>query len=390
MSALSIRHILPGFSALPRDLTTSSMSGIVGTAYHIATEHSHAGHALSLVGMVPEGDGDLIGYGDIEIIPITPWRFAQLGPYDFRIFAPMASKLRLRRSVDIHHVYSNPFHLGLGTTTHEFLHYQTPVDNDSVQYQRSVQRASQVLCCSEFIRTQFLEHVDYPEEKTHVVYNGVDLNRFQAVDAAQKAQYREDFGLPADKVLIMFAGQITHEKGFLHLVHALRELNDDRLHLVTAGSSLLWNSAGNNHEISEYEREVRELLKDMPHTWLGNVPFHKMASLYGAVDVFTLPSTWQEPFGIVIVEAMAMGLPVVATQVGGIPEIILDGETGFLVPPADSKALADAFRKLADDPDLRQRMGAAGKVRSEQFSWARAADAVAQIYSETLGEPIST
>jgi glycosyltransferase involved in cell wall biosynthesis len=105
--------------------------------------------------------------------------------------------------------------------------------------------------------------------------------------------------------------------------------------------------------------------------------FHeKLAEYYRSADVFVFPSIWDEPFGIPVIEAMAAGLPVVATRVGGVVETVEDGKTGFLVPPADSHALAEAISALVQDRALRERLGAAGRERAlELFSFDSAAAA---------------
>jgi glycosyltransferase involved in cell wall biosynthesis len=99
---------------------------------------------------------------------------------------------------------------------------------------------------------------------------------------------------------------------------------------------------------------------------VGHVPWQKLADLYRRASVFVMPS-YYETFGISVIEAMAFGLPVVATKAGGLPEVVEDGVTGILVPPGDSEALGDALLRLLLDPDLRARMGQAGRerVRSE-------------------------
>ena len=110
---------------------------------------------------------------------------------------------------------------------------------------------------------------------------------------------------------------------------------------------------------------------------LGHVPWQKLADLYRHAGVFVMPSHY-ETFGISVIEAMAFGLPVVATHVGGLPEVVEDGVTGILVPPKDSKALAEALLQLLRDPDLSARMGQAGRER------VRSEFTVDRIVSQTL------
>ena len=104
------------------------------------------------------------------------------------------------------------------------------------------------------------------------------------------------------------------------------------------------------------------------------------------LDLFVLPSH-NEGMGRAVVEAMAAGLPVVATCVGGLPDVVVDGETGLLVPPRDPEALAEAMTRLLEDPDLRGRMGLAGQVRAEEFSDQVMFDRLEALYSEILTRP---
>jgi glycosyltransferase involved in cell wall biosynthesis len=102
---------------------------------------------------------------------------------------------------------------------------------------------------------------------------------------------------------------------------------------------------------------------------------------YHAADVFVAPSIWQEPFGMPLVEAMAAGLPVIATRRGAFPEIVQDDQTGLLVPPADAQALAEAILRLLDDPPRRRQLGRAGFQRAAaNFTWDHVADALIQHY----------
>lgn len=145
----------------------------------------------------------------------------------------------------------------------------------------------------------------------------------------------------------------------------------------TKGFGVLMEAA----RILERERYDFEIWVTQPETppdapdAVRAVGWHDPAGLYRlyeGADVAVVPSVWEEPFGRVAVEAMAAGLPVVATRVGGLQRIVLDGETGFLVPPADSHALADALRRLITDRGARRRMGSAGRARVEQeYAWER-------------------
>jgi Glycosyltransferase len=106
---------------------------------------------------------------------------------------------------------------------------------------------------------------------------------------------------------------------------------------------------------------------------------------YKAADVFCLPSTMStESFGIVNLEAMACGVPIVASKIGGIPDVVKDGENGLLVPPWDSEALADVIIYLLENEDIREKMGNIGREKVEGYSWARIAEETEKVYKEVL------
>jgi len=107
----------------------------------------------------------------------------------------------------------------------------------------------------------------------------------------------------------------------------------------------------------------------------------KKALYYHAADVFVLPSTGPEIFGIVNLEAMACSVPIVASKIGGIPDVVKDGENGLLVPPRDSEALADAIIYLLENEDVRERMGKNGRERVNEYSWGMIAEETDKIYS---------
>ena len=111
------------------------------------------------------------------------------------------------------------------------------------------------------------------------------------------------------------------------------------------------------------------------------MPNSEICAHYARAGIFVFPSLWHEPFGIPVIEAMAAGLPVVATRAGALPEVVVDGETGILVERGDSAGLADAIGTLLADPQLRQRMGAAGRRRVQQlFTWDRSVARLERLY----------
>lgn len=199
-----------------------------------------------------------------------------------------------------------------------------------------------------------------------VIPNATDLERFAAAEAAQ-------LGFPGDAVVVGFLGRLHRDKGIRELGRAWRRVAaaEPRAHLFVAGEG-------------EHEAELREALGDAARVRLlgfrADVP-----ELLAAADVLALP-TYAEGFPNVVVEAMAAGVPVVAADVPGPDEAVVDGETGLLVPVRDDAALEAALLRLIRDPELRARMGRAARARAEaEYSEARAVDAYERVLLEAVG-----
>ena len=385
---MQVRHILPGFGTVSLNPGRCSMSGIVGVAYNLSRKQAAEGWKTEIVGLAAPGAQSRVAVSHrLRVMPVRPHRLLKVGNYDFRYFVPVAAQLLLRHRADIHHVYSNPYLLAVGRAARRVLHYQNqiPVGDVPLTYHRAVQRADAVICCSAFVRDQFLHTISYPSERVWAVPNGVDLDHFRPGD---KWASRGGFGIPVDETVVLFAGQVNEEKGLLYLVRALHHLASDYdLRLMVAGSSKLWMDTEKwlrrtQYECTQYERQVAEEARGLKVTFLGKVAYGEMPQVYQAADIFVCPSVWDEPFGMVNLEAMATGLPIVANCVGGIPEVVVDGVTGFLVPPRDVDTLTMAIRKLVEDSLLGQQMGKKGLEHAKKFSWEIITERVREVYGE--------
>jgi glycosyltransferase involved in cell wall biosynthesis len=199
-----------------------------------------------------------------------------------------------------------------------------------------------------------------PKQRFHVVYNAVDVER--AAAGGCTADFRQRYGIPPGRLVVTQVSWLIPEKGVDDFVAAAREViaAEPRAHFVIAGDG----AHGPN-----LERMVQELGIAAHVTFTGPVADPLADGLFAASDVVCQLSRWEEVFGYVNAEAMACGRPLVGTRVGGIPEIIQDGITGFLVERRDVKAMAARILELLRDPDLRQRMGETGReVCRERFN----------------------
>lgn len=210
-----------------------------------------------------------------------------------------------------------------------------------------------------------------PPAQIICVHDGVDLKQYQP---QTRREAREG-------VIIGIIGQIGERKGHLVLLEALRSLAQEQ-----TPAKLLIVGKEPAHSAEGYTERLRAFVQE--HQLEPFVEFlgfrRDVPELLAQIDILALPSL-QEPFGKIVIEAMAMETPVIASRVGGVPEIVVDGETGLLVPPQDPAALKQALSQLIADPALRERMGKAGRQRVEAwFNLERNVQATQSVYRELL------
>ena len=248
--------------------------------------------------------------------------------------------------------------------------------------------AAKVIAVSEGMRQDILR--SYPfldEEKVTVVYNGIDLERWHPVDDDELVR---SLGIDPDRPAVVFVGRITRQKGLPYLLKAAAKLPKDVQLVLCAG-------APDTPEIlAEVKAGVAALKKKRSGVvWIDRLlSQYELSAVLTKATTFVCPSVY-EPLGIVNLEAMACGAPVVGTATGGIPEVIVDGVTGRLVPidqltdgtgtPRDPEKfvndLANTLIEVLADPAAAKRMGEAGRLRAEsEFSWARIATQTKEIY----------
>jgi glycosyltransferase involved in cell wall biosynthesis len=213
--------------------------------------------------------------------------------------------------------------------------------------------------------------------KTIAIPNGIDISDLDV--PYSKEECRGRLGLDKGEHVILFVGGLSPYKGPDVLIRAMpkimESLPNSRLVLVGEGTLR-----------EKLEQETKELGIDQRVQFTGFVKDNlQKAMFFHAADVFVLPSvTSQEIFGIVNLEAMAAGVPIVASKIGGIPDVVTDGDTGLLVPPNDPDAIAKAVVTLISDPELGRAMVERGLKRVEAYSWASIAERTEKIYEEAI------
>jgi starch synthase len=216
--------------------------------------------------------------------------------------------------------------------------------------------------------------------RIEVVYNGIDPQAYQPDPATNVV---DSLGVDRSRPYVAFVGRVTRQKGLPVLLEAAAALRPEAQLLLLAGAA----------DTPELAAEVERLIAGLRAKRSGVIVVDAMltrsdvAQVLSHARAFVCPSVY-EPLGIVNLEAMACETAVVASAVGGIPEVVDDGRTGLLVPPSDPGALAAAINRLLDDPDLARRMGIAGRKRAvADFSWRAIAEQTVTLYEQVLSRP---
>jgi len=218
-----------------------------------------------------------------------------------------------------------------------------------------------VLAISNVIHRNVLATTPIAPERVVTFFDAVDLRRF-TTSPGQRQLTRNMFGVPGQTVVVGFVGRMSPGKGHEELLQAarlLRARGRDVRFLVVGDAS---------HGEEEYARTIRTLARTLEVEECVTFAGYRadIPALMAAFDILAFPSH-AESFGVVLIEAMAMGLPVVSTNTDGVVDIVADGQSGIMVPRQDARALADGLERLIGDPDLRVRMGKAGRVRVEEL-----------------------
>ena len=225
-------------------------------------------------------------------------------------------------------------------------------------------------------------------DKVHVVLNGIDTELWQPRPTFDEAEHSvlKELGIDPNRPIVAFVGRITRQKGVEHLVKAARYFDKDVQLVLCAGAPDTPEIAARTTKLVEELQAERDGI-----VWVQEMlPKDKIQEILTAADAFVCPSIY-EPLGIVNLEAMACGTAVVASDVGGIPEVVVDGTTGVLVhydesdPEAFEHAIAEQVNKVVHDQELAKKFGVAGRERAvTEFSWANIAQQTVDIYKSLM------
>ncbi|APY10942.1 glycosyl transferase family 1 [Seonamhaeicola sp. S2-3] len=255
----------------------------------------------------------------------------------------------------------------------------------------AIEMADALIAVSEETKEDVIKHFNVDENKVKVIYNGINLQQYVQTSETSTLDV---YGIDKTKPYVLFVGRITRQKGIIHLVNAIKYIDPETQVVLCAG-------APDTKEIGEEMKEaVNQVKKTRDNViWIDKmVTKEEIIQLYSHADVFCCPSIY-EPFGIINIEAMACNTAVVASAVGGIKEVVVDGETGILVPleqqkeapfePIDpdkfSRDLANGINKVINNDTLRTSMAQKGRKRVEDyFDWVAIAKQTKDLYKSLI------
>jgi glycosyltransferase involved in cell wall biosynthesis len=240
--------------------------------------------------------------------------------------------------------------------------------------EETAKSATLIVTISKYSLEKIQQHYSIESDKVRIIPNGVDVEKFKPAEnvEASKRQFFLD-NVPC----VLFVGSLIPRKGLHFLIEAAKEIVK-----VQPATKFLIVGEGPLKNNLTTSTEGANLLGNFK--FLGNLNEHELAAIYGCADAFVLPST-QEGQGIVLLEAQAAAVPVVAFNVGGVSEAVRNGETGFLVKASNSVELAGALLRLLSNRGLREKMGKSGrKFVTENFTWDICAERMLKVYQEVL------
>ena len=240
---------------------------------------------------------------------------------------------------------------------------------------RTMAGSDRVVALTAIDRQQILRHYA-THSPIDVIPGGVDLNRFSPMP---RGQARAALGLAPHQKILLFVGRIQRLKGLEVLVRAFARLGDLDARLLVVGGQP--GTSPESREIARLQHLVAKLGIEDRTGFVGAVAHEQLPLYYSAADVTVMPSSY-ESFGLVAVESLACGTPVVATRVGGLTSIVHDGETGLLVPWRDAQMFAESLRRVLEDTDLRRRLAANARESVLGYGWDRIADEHLALYED--------
>ena len=291
--------------------------------------------------------------------------------YTIEFYLQEAIKDISRRSYDIILIENRPaYALKLKEVSNAKLVYHLhneKLDSKSEKALDIYNAATCIITVSDYIKSRVLT-INHYDKKTTTVYNGIDLHAFSSCNHSIN---RNNIGLQEDDFVMVFSGRVTAEKGIMQLIEAMTMLQDlPRIKLLVIGSSFY----GNDDNENAFAKDLREKAAHLSDRiiFTGFIPYAQMPNYLRIADIAVIPSVWDDPFPTTVLEAQAMGLPIISTRRGGIPEEVTE-ESAILLDTNENFVdnLATAIRDLYQHPEKRKALGQAGLMRSKYFDKER-------------------
>lgn len=378
---MKILHVLSDVK-VPVNPDVESSSGLVHACLQIAARQADRGHDVTVwfSSAVPRH----ARWRGVTLTGVVPWPWARVPlsrrTMDFSRHGPLLLQT-FRRPYDVVHAHGFAYLRGVRARL-RFVHFHSdPAWGGLTErdYARLARDVDGVLAVNHVIAETVKARVTpFPPVYPVPVAPSV---RLDGESVAHPLTVRARLGIPADGFALLYAGAILREKGVAELLEAFEKLPQgaDGPFLLIAGSSSLWGTADNR--MSPYEKECRRFVVErrlsLRVRWLGLLNRPQLWSTYRAADAVIIPSQWPEPAPLVLLDSLSLGVPVIATAVGGIPEY-LDGG-GLLVEPVPD-SMARGITSLRRHPELRRQLASAGSVRAETWSWERTVQELDKIY----------
>jgi len=241
-------------------------------------------------------------------------------------------------------------------------------------------RSDALIAVSKYTVNELTDLYGITKEKIHVIYNGVDIQKFKP--RPNKTELRHQFDLEPNKKIVLFVGRLYHRKGLETLLRSIPPV-------LKEFSNVTFAISGTGFK--EKEQSLRNLAKELNIKnyvkFLGYVPDEKLPELYSASDIFVLPAIY-ENFPFAILEAQSTALPVISTNVGGIPEFLENGKNGFVIEPGNEQELTQKLLTLLKNAELAKKMGDLGReLIVQNLSWKIITNQVVDLYHKLLGTP---
>jgi len=318
--------------------------------------------------------------------PVRRFRVTRLAdvPHGLGIVAPSMALAALQATPDVFHAHSYGYFPTFAGGFAEFMRgiplVVTPHSDpggattskrlfDRVVPPLTIKRACRVIALTS-VEAESLVRLGVPSDRIRIIPNGVDLKEFAGLPPRRPN---------GDTTELLFVGRCyPRQKGLEYLVKALPFLRSrESIRLTIVGED--WGGVPMLRSLATALGVERQIV------FKGALPRDEVIQAYASADIFVLPSLF-EPFGIVLLEAMAAGLPVVASSVGGIVDVVADGKTGLLIPPAKPSALAAGLEQLISDASLRARMAEEARRRVSAYSWDLIVPRIVEVYRESIAE----